>query len=198
MLKSSQGNFLMLVCYLGVAPLCFAAPGENQVEVMRDAMITSVECDPGQALETSPAGQQASQKIPAVRVGATGYGAPPAKYYPENQRRLMAMRASKIDAYRALAESINGLHIWGGTTIGDMVVQKDRYRVFLNSYVRGARVVSVIASEDGNYETVLDMMVDDSFIAKAITDPTRPPCSQHAAKITLVPSENPSTFYYSE
>ncbi len=35
-----------------------------------------------------------------------------------NQRRLMAMRAAKLDAYRSLTEQIHGIRIQGETTIG--------------------------------------------------------------------------------
>lgn len=142
--------------------------------------------------------QQGQKKIELMRVGATGYGAPPPKYYPENQRRLMAMRASKIDAYRALAETINGLHIWGGTTVGDMVVQKDRYRVFIDAYVRGARILNVTANDDGNYETAIELMVDENFLAKTLTEPTMPPCNSESAHVSFAPPESSSNFYYSE
>ncbi len=142
--------------------------------------------------------EENSKKVESIRVSATGYGAPPPKYYPENQRRLMSMRAAKIDAYRALAETVNGLHIWGGTTIGDMVVQKDKYRVFLDGFVRGARIVSVTANDDGNYETVVDLLVDDRFLSKLVMDPTAMPCVSDGSQITFAPPETPSTFYYSE
>ena len=174
----------------GAAP-SGAEPGNEMV-------VKSVDCQSdttGASVDQSQPGQK---KIAPVHVGATGYGAPPPKYYPENQRRLMAMRASKIDAYRALAETVNGLHIWGGTTVGDMVVQKDRYRVFMDAYVRGARILSVTAHDDGNYETVVELMVDESFLAKVLTQPTTPPCGGGGAHISFAPPESPSTFYYSE
>jgi hypothetical protein len=115
------------------------------------------------------------QKMERVRVGATGYGAPPKNYYPEGQRRLMTLRASKVDAYRALAEIVGGLHVWGGSAIADMVLERDRYRAFVDSYVRGARVVSVAAQEDGTYKTVLEMEVDQRFLFQvmAFIDPDK-------------------------
>jgi hypothetical protein len=176
------------------APTAGAAPrGAKPVDAVVER---SVDCqsDAGDGVEHS-SGQK---RIEPVHVGATGYGAPPPKYYPEYQRRLMSMRASKIDAYRALAETINGLHIWGGTTIGDMVVQKDRYRVFMDAYVRGARVLSVNANDDGTYETVVELMVDESFLTKVLTEPTTPPCGNQGAHVSFAPPESPSTFYYSE
>ena len=36
----------------------------------------------------------------------------------KNQRRLMAMRAAKLDAYRSLTEQIHGIYIQGETTVG--------------------------------------------------------------------------------
>jgi len=110
-----------------------------------------------------------TEKMTAVKVGATGYGAPPKNYYPEGQRRLMTIRASKIDAYRALAESVGGLHVWGGSAIGDMVIERDRYRVFIDSFVRGAHVVSVEAMEDDTYKTIVEMEVDQRFLNHVMT-----------------------------
>ena len=110
-----------------------------------------------------------SEKLTTVKVGATGYGAPPKNYYPEGQKRLMTMRASKIDAYRALAEIVGGLHVWGGSAIGDMVIERDRYRVFIDSFVRGAHVVSVEAMEDNTYKTIVEMEVDQRFLNHVMT-----------------------------
>lgn len=185
-------------CALGLSSLCFAEQMENPPGVRDAATIFSRECEPQAVMNAALVSPDGAKKVDSVRVGATGYGAPPPKYYPENQRRLMAMRASKIDAYRALAESINGLHIWGGTTIGDMVVQRDRYRVFIDSYVRGARIVSSTANDDGTYETIVELMVDDAFLASVIADPTNPPCTPNGAHVSFAPPEAPSTFYYSE
>jgi hypothetical protein len=110
-----------------------------------------------------------SEKLTTIKVGATGYGAPPKNYYPEGQRRLMTIRASKIDAYRALAEVVGGLHVWGGSAIGDMVIERDRYRVFVDSFVRGAHVISVEAMEDNTYKTIVEMEVDQRFLNHVMT-----------------------------
>lgn len=179
-----------------ISPTAQAVPSTADTD--ESAVTTSVECRADTVGGSAGHAQPVQKKTELMHVGATGYGAPPPKYYPENQRRLMAMRASKIDAYRALAETINGLHIWGGTTIGDMVVQKDRYRVFMDAYVRGARILSVTAHDDGNYETVVELMVDENFLAKVLTEPTTPPCKSESSHVSFAPPESPSTFYYSE
>lgn len=139
-----------------------------------------------------------SQKVAAVRVSGSGYGAPPKKYYPESQRRLMAMRASKIDAYRALAEIVDGVHIWGGTTIGDMVVQRDRYRVYMDTFVRGARIIEVSAHQDGSYETVVEVVIDQNLLNHVL--PLKQACEGQfiSAPVQYVGNSPAANFYYSE
>ncbi len=104
------------------------------------------------------------KKVKAIKVRATGYGAPPKSFYPDPQRRLMAMRAAKIDAYRSLAERIFGVQIWGGTTLGDMVVEKDRFRVYLDAHLQGAKVLAENPNEDGTYETIVELTIRQTFL----------------------------------
>lgn len=103
----------------------------------------------------------------SVRIRVTGYGAPPKAFYPDPQRRLMSMRAAKIDAYRNLAERVKGVQIWGGTTIGDMVVEKDRFRVYLDTRLSGARVIAENPHDDGTYETIVELKVGQQFLMGA-------------------------------
>jgi hypothetical protein len=80
----------------------------------------------------------------------------------------MAMRASKVDAYRAIAEQIYGVRIKGNTTVGAMVAQQDSFRVYVDAFVRGARVVSVTPMAEGNYETELEIELPDGFAERMI------------------------------
>ncbi|MFV2056242.1 MAG: LPP20 family lipoprotein [Thiohalomonadales bacterium] len=138
-----------------------------------------------------------------VKVGATGYGAPPKNYYPAGQRRLMTIRAAKIDAYRALTEVVGGLHVWGSTAIEDMVLEKDRYRTFLDTYIRGARIVSVSEMKDGTYKSVVEMQVDRQFLSQVMTfiDPMLAQCLRNNGGMKVVDNSNSlssPSFYYSE
>jgi len=104
----------------------------------------------------------------SIKIRVTGYGAQPKSFYPDPQRRLMAMRAAKIDAYRSLAERITGIQIWGGTTIGDMVVEKDRFRVYLDTHLTGARVIAENPQEDGTFETIVELRVGQNFLSSTL------------------------------
>ena len=75
----------------------------------------------------------------------------------------MAMRASKLDAYRALAEQVQGVRVNGNSTVSAMMAQVDSFRVFVDAYLRGAQVVTVIPMNDGNYETTMELTLDNRF-----------------------------------
>lgn len=102
-------------------------------------------------------------KITGIGYGAEGtYAA-----YTPGQRRLMAIRSSKLDAYRALAEQLNGIKIDSNTSVATLTAKNDSFRARVNAVVRGARVVSVTPMADNNYETVLEVYVDKSFFEEA-------------------------------
>jgi hypothetical protein len=108
-----------------------------------------------------PTVQEFHQKI---KITAVGYGAS-SSYdgYTPGQKRLMAMRTSKLDAYRALAEQVQGVKVSGNSTVSAMVAQVDSFRVFVDAYLRGAQVLTVTAMTDGNYETTMELMLDEHF-----------------------------------
>jgi len=93
-----------------------------------------------------------------------GYGtADMYKNYSPEQRRLMSMRASKLDAMRNLAEQIYGIQIQGHTTVSDMVVRNDDYRIYLDTFIRGARIKSITALNNNTYESVVEITLTPKF-----------------------------------
>ncbi|MCD8523100.1 MAG: LPP20 family lipoprotein [Saccharospirillaceae bacterium] len=108
--------------------------------------------------------EQEIDPIAPMVLRVIGYGAMDTdKKKSEVQRRLMAIRASKMDAYRSMAERVYGTSIQGSTTVRDMVVQNDRFRSYVETYMHGARVVSSDVMPDGSVETVLEMVIDQGF-----------------------------------
>lgn len=108
------------------------------------------------------------EKRDLLKITGIGYGAEStfAAYTP-GQRRLMAIRSSKLDAYRALAEQLYGIKIDSNTSVATLTAKNDSFRARVNAVVRGARVVSVTPMADNNYETVLEVYVDKKFFEEA-------------------------------
>ena len=57
------------------------------------------------------------------------------------QRRLLAIRAAKLDAYRGLTEQVYGQYLDSTTTVADMVVRSDSFRARVEGVVYGANLV---------------------------------------------------------
>jgi len=91
-------------------------------------------------------------------VSATGYA--PISLQPgqtEQQKMLMAMRASKLRAYQELAGIIHGQYLYGTTRVEDMVLQSDSFKTAVAGIVRGARMVKSYPVQDDTYATVLEV-----------------------------------------
>ncbi len=145
---------------------CVALPVQNAQQVQSHANTQEV-APRGSASATAvheknlvPA--RASNQL--IKVTGIGFGATGTyEGFTVGQHRLMAIRASKLDAYRSLAGQLFGIRIDSNTSISTLMVRNDNFRARVNAVVRGARVVSVTPMADGNYETVLEVFIDQSF-----------------------------------
>lgn len=138
-----------------------------------------------------------------AKLSATGYGTTSShEGYTPAQRRLMAMRASKLDAYRALVEQVYGVRITSSSTVAALVAQHDSFRAYVDAYVRGARVLTVTPMADGEYETVLELELGEPFY-RAMAQPVpvttggAPTCAGGAGSVGSGCSYG-ATFYYAE
>lgn len=111
----------------------------------------------------NPVEQQIDPIAPMV-LRVVGYGATVKnKSLTASQSRLMAIRASKLDAYRSMVERVYGTALQGSTTVRDLAVQNDRFRTYVDTFIHGARVVSSDVMSDGTVETILEMVIDQGF-----------------------------------
>jgi len=108
--------------------------------------------------------EQEVDPIAPMILRVVGYGAVvKQKSLSDAQSRLMAIRASKLDAYRSMVERVYGTALQGSTTVRDLAVQSDRFRTYVDTYIHGARVISTDVMSDGTVETLLEMVIDQGF-----------------------------------
>lgn len=134
-----------------------------------------------------PLARQAVQPV-VVTLNATGYGAVnnascngQCERVSPAQRKLLAMRASRLDAYRAMAEQVYGMRIEGGSTVGSLALKDDSFKVYIDAFIRGARVTKVAQREDGTYETTVEMDFDTNAARSQGEFQARAPRAQPAA-----------------
>ena len=76
------------------------------------------------------------------------------------QNRLTAKRVAQVDAYRKLAERINGLHITANTTVADFAKVNDNIRLNVDAFIKGARVENVRYQPDGIVEVQVSVTLE--------------------------------------
>jgi hypothetical protein len=77
-------------------------------------------------------------------VGQAAYG----RRGSRAQKRLLAERAAQVVADRNLAEMVLGVEIDSRTTVRDFVMENDRIQTRLRAFLRGAKKVDTVHSEE--------------------------------------------------
>ncbi len=91
-------------------------------------------------------------------ISATGYAVVTVQNHKNPaQQRLMAIRASKLDAYRNLTEQVYGQQLDATSTVADMVVTNDTFRAKVEGVIYGARLISITPVGEDTYETTLSL-----------------------------------------
>ncbi len=80
---------------------------------------------------------------------AIGVGYPPENV--GNRGNVLARRAAIVDAYRLLAETIQGVQVDSETTVESLVLQSDVVKARVSALVKGAHVIEEGSNEDGSY-----------------------------------------------
>ena len=110
------------------------------------------------ASEPSPASMITPMLERKETMVATGYAVISIQNHKNSaQQRLLAIRASKLDAYRALTEQVYGQQLDATTTVADMTVLNDTFRTRVEGVIYGATLVSITPVGDDTYETTLSL-----------------------------------------
>jgi len=73
------------------------------------------------------------------------------------QQRLLAIRASKLDAYRSLTEQVYGQYLDATTTVAEMTVMNDTFRTRVEGVIYGAQLVSITPIGEDTYEATMSL-----------------------------------------
>ena len=88
----------------------------------------------------------------------------------ESSRMLMALKASKLDAYRELTEQVYGQKVDSGQSLASLVIQNTRLDSSVQGVIRGAKVVKSYPVGNDTYATELELdfkLVNDLYLSTA-------------------------------
>lgn len=77
-----------------------------------------------------------------------------------NEKRLMAIRAARLEALRDLTEQIHGIRLTSETSLRDATLTDDRIRAIVQGEIRGARTVRITPKDADSFEVVLSLDAD--------------------------------------
>jgi hypothetical protein len=86
----------------------------------------------------------------------------------EQQKEILAIKASKLEAYRELAEQVYGQQITASASVRGMITTNDTLKSKVNGAIRGAKVIKSYAVGD-TYATELELdmkRVHDLYIGQ--------------------------------
>ena len=145
------------------------------------------------------------KRFEAVTVRVSGFGTyeDAVKDRLQPRKRLLARRASQLDAYRNLAERVYGTVIFGSSTVNDFVLQNDMFRSYVDTYIRGAKTIAVNEHSDGVVETVMELTLEPRFrecVSKVADDQVSSRCPvpmpRGNDRVGDVRSANTDSLYY--
>lgn len=71
--------------------------------------------------------------------------------------QALARRAAMVDAYRQLAETVEGVNVDSETTMKDLAIESDVVKANVKALVKGARVVDEHINADGSYSVKMSL-----------------------------------------
>lgn len=130
------------------------------LNAMRDTVMLAETKD---GLDALDAGREPVVMLAEAQTLLTGLGMAQVAGQPGqtlNERRLMAVRAGRMEAMRDLTEQVHGLRLTAQTTIRDAVVIDDSLAATVSGSIRGARTVRISPTSDDTYEVQLALNAD--------------------------------------
>jgi hypothetical protein len=169
--RSLAAGLFSLVALVGCESLpqnAQSAPAQSAPAQSAPAQSAPAQSAPAQTAPVQTASAQpsavntASMITPLVEkretLVATGYAVISVQNHKNPaQQRLLAIRASKLDAYRSLTEQVYGQQLDATTTVADMTVMSDTFRAKVEGVIYGAVLVSIAPVGEDTYETTLSL-----------------------------------------
>lgn len=97
----------------------------------------------------------------SMRISVVGQGVAPSFTSSPAQAYALAKRAATVEAYRMIAERVNGVQIEGQDTIKNMMVKRTSVRVQVSAMIRNAQIAETTFN-NGICEVEMEVVLNHS------------------------------------
>ena len=161
-MHSSLPPFFSLATVLALSA-CVGQPGPLDVvppDAGPETMALAQIADDLDRLSQDRAAQAGGEAVPVQIVGR-GFGQVAGQPGgTQNERRLMAIRAARMEALRDLTEQVHGVQIRSGSTLRDAAMTDDTITALVEGEIRGARTLSITPRDADSFEVVMALDPD--------------------------------------
>ena len=106
-------------------------------------------------------------------IRVTGTGIVPPRAVSNTHAIMLAKRAAEADAYRLLAEAVNGVQVDSETTVEQLMIKSDVVKTKVSAVIRGARTVAE-GEINGGYSVTMELPLFGGMNSLAETVIERP------------------------
>lgn len=86
-----------------------------------------------------------------------------------NEKRLLAIKAARLEALRDLTEQIHGIRISADSLLRDAVLRNDTLSAQVQGTLRGARTVAIEPRGDDGYVVIMELDADTvAYVLRAV------------------------------
>ena len=137
---------------------------------------------------TAGTGAAAAAKWDGGNIRAQGLGIAPPHTVSYAQARALARRAAITDAYRQLAEQIQGVSVDANTTVENLMVTNSTVSTHVSALIKGAKIVEEKSQSDGSYTVTIEIpLYGADSLAGTIFTPNKTPERWTAPESVYVP-----------
>lgn len=154
---------LMLAGCMGAKPTAMsfltskADPQTKQLAQVKDDLDAMSQTRTGKGVQPLSA-LKASQTTAIKPIQGLGYAQVSTQSGKSlNEKRLLAIRAARLEAMRDLTEQVHGIQLTSETTIRDTVVRSDVIRGTVQGELRGARTLKIQPKDNDTFEVILEL-----------------------------------------
>ena len=90
-------------------------------------------------------------------ITVTGEGVVPPNTINRTQAKGLASKAATADAYRKIAEVVNGVRVEGEITVEKMTTTQDKIKMRVDATITGAKIINETFLNDGGYRVTMQV-----------------------------------------